>query len=567
MASDQLYTLALQYRKTKLWKTLYDTELFAVRLPDGEIGYCCVMGNNGEHISLAVYVGQEGIDSFRKLLEPNPDMSPAQQQAMFFSQCCLQCSFENKDELSPEELKEARDYAKRTGISYRGKKAFPHFLSYRPCHCPWPINNEQDDAYLCEALSAAIMVAIALGEVTKKQFRFHSCIPCKGEIPLLEKKAVGKYEISTISLPEPVAEVYPAPKYSDELTLARLKHIKKAGTWACEVIWLNDAVKGEDGEAPYFPASLMSLDCTSKIMLPMQIVSDYQVNAADLLISFAEMMQSNHCVPRKINARGEQTYSLLCDLAQKLGIVLEEKQNIPDLDEAQLELFLGDNDAEDLEAQLTELLQLMSTMDSDTLCTMPPELRRELEQLKESGLLPPELSEKLDRQQATSKRSKSKKSKKKTTGHSIYQNTSYVISVSLGTGCYRHLKLSADATLYELSSYILDAFDFDNDHMHAFFMDNQEWSHTDAYFSASDENDLFDSPSSQFNQKDTASCRLGALHLTVGQKFKYLFDFGDEWWFQCRVLKILEEKTPHPSIIKSKGTAPEQYPDYDGDEW
>ena len=53
---------------------------------------------------------------------------------------------------------------------------------------------------------------------------------------------------------------------------------------------------------------------------------------------------------------------------------------------------------------------------------------------------------------------------------------SYVISVSLGAGCYRHIRVSADNTFYELSCAILDAFSFDNDHLHSFFMDNQWWS-------------------------------------------------------------------------------------------
>ena len=49
-------------------------------------------------------------------------------------------------------------------------------------------------------------------------------------------------------------------------------------------------------------------------------------------------------------------------------------------------------------------------------------------------------------------------------------------------------------------------------------------------------------------------------------KFKYLFDFGDEWRFQCKVLKIIEKVTEEPIVIKVKGEAPEQYPDW-GDDW
>ena len=40
---------------------------------------------------------------------------------------------------------------------------------------------------------------------------------------------------------------------------------------------------------------------------------------------------------------------------------------------------------------------------------------------------------------------------------------SYVISVSAGTGCYRHIQISKSATLYKLHQAILRAFDFQDD--------------------------------------------------------------------------------------------------------
>ena len=60
---------------------------------------------------------------------------------------------------------------------------------------------------------------------------------------------------------------------------------------------------------------------------------------------------------------------------------------------------------------------------------------------------------------------------------------SYVISVSVGTGCYRHIQISKTATLYKLHKAIISAFDFEDDHAHAFFMDNKYWSDYAAFFS------------------------------------------------------------------------------------
>ena len=73
MATDKMYDLAFQYKGTKLWQQFYDDELFAVKLADGEVGYCCVMGMIGEHNALAVYVGDKGYQSYCAIRNADQD--------------------------------------------------------------------------------------------------------------------------------------------------------------------------------------------------------------------------------------------------------------------------------------------------------------------------------------------------------------------------------------------------------------------------------------------------------------------------------------------------------------
>lgn len=132
--------------------------------------------------------------------------------------------------------------------------------------------------------------------------------------------------------------------------------------------------------------------------------------------------------------------------------------------------------------------------------------------------------------------------------------SAYVISVTLMKGCYRHIKIAAEATLNQLSSAILDAFYFDDDHAHAFFMDNRAWSDADSY--TMDFEDMEDEDEAQ---RHTCDYTLRGAGLLKDSKFLYIFDFGDEWRFQCRVLKTLEETVETPEILRSVGTPPAQY--------
>ncbi|MDS5309291.1 hypothetical protein RLC09_00255 [Streptococcus pneumoniae] len=50
----------------------------------------------------------------------------------------------------------------------------------------------------------------------------------------------------------------------------------------------------------------------------------------------------------------------------------------------------------------------------------------------------------------------------------------------------------------------------------------------------------------------------------------FIFDFGDEWRFECQVLREIETEDQEAYLVRSVGTSPEQYPDYDGfdyEEW
>lgn len=129
---------------------------------------------------------------------------------------------------------------------------------------------------------------------------------------------------------------------------------------------------------------------------------------------------------------------------------------------------------------------------------------------------------------------------------------SYVISVSVGKGCYRHIQISKSATLYRLHEAILEAFEFMDDHAHAFFMDNKTWSQYDAYYSMKMDG----------SERLTKGKKLEKLNLKKGSQFKYVFDFGEEWRFQCKVLRELEEDTKTPVEIRCVGEPPEQYPQW-----
>jgi len=132
----------------------------------------------------------------------------------------------------------------------------------------------------------------------------------------------------------------------------------------------------------------------------------------------------------------------------------------------------------------------------------------------------------------------------------------FTFKVSLETNVWRKIKLSYKHSLEDLHLSIQKAFDFDNDHLYAFFMDGKKNSRN-AYNSSRGNEGPF-----------TDEAILGNLDLYTGQKILYYFDYGDSWEFAVQLLTIQEDELPikKPSIIEIKGEAPSQYHYYEEDE-
>lgn len=133
---------------------------------------------------------------------------------------------------------------------------------------------------------------------------------------------------------------------------------------------------------------------------------------------------------------------------------------------------------------------------------------------------------------------------------------SYVFKVTeVDSESWRTIQASGKHRLEDLSGAILEAFEFDDDHLFAFFMDGEVMSEKEAYWSGREP----DNPSAE-------SAHLAQFHFVEGDTFLYLFDFGDEWLFRVTVEKVLMEDTLVPIVLGGQGEAPEQYSDYDDDD-
>ena len=133
----------------------------------------------------------------------------------------------------------------------------------------------------------------------------------------------------------------------------------------------------------------------------------------------------------------------------------------------------------------------------------------------------------------------------------------FEFKVSLGRKCYRIIRCLPEHTFEDLHLAIQKAFEFDNDHLYSFYLDGKRYS---GY--------AVNAPYSEKPPFTDEVC-LGDERLKNEQRILYLFDYGDCWEFDI-VLDVKKEpgaSLKNPEIIKSVGESPEQYPEFDDDDY
>jgi len=121
----------------------------------------------------------------------------------------------------------------------------------------------------------------------------------------------------------------------------------------------------------------------------------------------------------------------------------------------------------------------------------------------------------------------------------IYQ---FKVSYDVDRNIFRRIKIRNDNTLEDFADKILRSFKFDDDHLYLFNMDNNYYNGKNTY------------KRDPFSFEKSVDIPLSKLDLKVNQNFQFWYDFGDDWFFQITLEKILDGKTfKVPMVVESNG--------------
>lgn len=311
---QRLYDVALVFKKLECWNWMYDDNLFGVQNPEnGEIGYCCIMGNLGAVFAIAVYLGTDGLEGCLKIQsgeikESDPDALRAQK--------CLVASFEDRNYVQKEDLQ----IIKKLGLKLRGRNEWPVFRSYLPGYFPWFLT-KNEALFLTTAIEQAMDVALRFRE----------------DDGLLTPPGGDEY---LIRVPDKTKDIVlwkdrwmsPAPAENtiiidDRVDETRIQRIKKKAArvdavWEIDIAFAPTPIR-EKKERPFFPRMFAVMDHHSGFALDTYLfgISDGASVFRDHFLGLLEKME---LLPQEILIKNDETLQLLEPITSRLNIKVSQ---------------------------------------------------------------------------------------------------------------------------------------------------------------------------------------------------------------------------------------------------
>ena len=357
-----LYDAALAFRDIAPWEWMSDSDVFGVQNPeDGEIGYCCVLGELGEVLGLVVYLGTEGLEQHRDI---QSGKLHADSPEFIYRQHCLTAWFSDRSELDKTDLK----VIKQLGLKFHGNKAWLQFRSFKPGYYPWHLT-ESEARFLSLCLEQTREVALCLQkdpDWLSAPNKNHYLVRVPVDAPAQSGKADENFPITQSAVsdsstgqqllfklfnephgwrwknewlkPAPLIRAKVLPCSIDEVRLQRIKN----NTQAQHVIWEVDAfytphpVDGDN--RPFFPYTYLCADHESGFLFD-SVLAEPSMWQPEFCNAFLKSIETNKFLPKTLWVRKEELRELLEPVANRLRIEVRLTKKLPAIDRAKRELL------------------------------------------------------------------------------------------------------------------------------------------------------------------------------------------------------------------------------------
>lgn len=310
-----LYTAAAAFKKQKPWEWMDDVDIFAIEDPQtGVVYYCSIMGGGGRLYGLTAYKGERGLEILLRLLEGDAG------EDFIYEQDCLQCTFENREELEKEDLQVMREL----NLSFRGRNQWPMFRDLSPGFVPWFLLPEQ-----CRALTTILEQTVQVAEACR-----FSKMPLQGKGAAFlvrsfcedargHKRWKEQHRVPVFSPREFVGFTV-----GDELLVKKVRKFKPDTRVNYEISVFFSPNPVMEGERPYYPRICVIVDGNSGAVLAMELLPNVEQEGYVFVQRLLDLLIEHKKKPSAIYVDNMETYRLMEGFCQQMGLSLQQIRHL-----------------------------------------------------------------------------------------------------------------------------------------------------------------------------------------------------------------------------------------------
>ncbi|MFA9457378.1 plasmid pRiA4b ORF-3 family protein [Halalkalibacter sp. AB-rgal2] len=316
-----LLDLTQTFNQMALWEFLNDDQIIVIWVPIiQDYAYCSVLGAMKEEFGLACYLGNDGLKALHSTL--NGEFH--HHEAILFEQRSILLSLSDRNELEPED----HEFIKAQNASFRGKKQWPMFRSFKPAYYPWFINDEE-----IEILNGLLEQMIEIAPfIRQNEYNIPTAFEGPWFTRKLDQNQMWYNAYIEPSLENPIKQ--PAHLFINELDLMRVKKLKVADvTLEIGSFFASEPVQSEEDDRPFFPFVVIAMNKQNGMITFIELLQhdNLEENLQKLLLKLIHQLLS---IPKQIEIESEPLHRALTPLIAHLPIKMNHVEALVHLEDA-----------------------------------------------------------------------------------------------------------------------------------------------------------------------------------------------------------------------------------------
>lgn len=335
----KIFQLAKDLYQAAFWEDYWDTDILALQFPGRvEPVFVSIVGKSDGNYGFLFYRNLEELSYYFELMKQTQIRDLETSLEFLLLQKGVSLMYEDRLDVEKEDY----DRIKNSHVVFRGKKAWPVFIDYKPGFYPDDVE-PSEISFMIEVMEKVL----EMGHDFRSKLDGHDTEEIKERIFLRTYEENGEYEDDLYVIPQSVLQGAANQVYEKQgikitdFEMRRAEPLKIGSSiWEMELNYVSLPIEDEEAERPRFSVMLMVVDAKSTEVVIGELIEFDDIEQIQRL--FLKALVSSNVKPPTVVVnigRYQHISGILGEMLDKLGIELMPIYKLPLISAIQKDLL------------------------------------------------------------------------------------------------------------------------------------------------------------------------------------------------------------------------------------